>query len=151
MIDKLDISPNCHILTGYNPKKHLELLGYADKDFIDNLLSTNSSFENLLTVLVPEKSLVHLFVIVDKEADAEQIKSEVCNSNDLLKNVYAAIQKTVSNQEVTVIGTVVLPSITRNALSATNFPFLTNLTKTANTDNTSLSSSPRNSSNHKKH
>ena len=29
MIDKLDISPNCHILTGYNPKKHLELLGYT--------------------------------------------------------------------------------------------------------------------------
>jgi len=133
-LEKLNLTPTCRILTGYNPNKHLELLGYTDKDFIDNSLSTNLSFENVVTILVPEKSLILISVIVETE-NAEKFKSELHRCNDILKAVYAATQKSVSNQVVTIVGTMVLSKISRNELNASNFPFL-NMTQQAQTSNT---------------
>jgi len=132
-LEELNLSPTTRILTEYNPINHLKMLGFTDKHFDDNLISTNSTFQNVLTVLVPEKSLILIFVIVETKGSKE-IKSGVQMCNNILKTVNAAIQKTVSNQIVTIVGTIVLPAISKNELNASKFPFL-NLTQEEQTNN----------------
>ena len=54
-----------------------------------------------------------------------------------MKAVCCATQATVSNQVVTVVGTVVLPSISRNELNSMTFPFL-NVTETEKSKNSQI-------------
>jgi len=123
LFEMMHTSPNTRILTGYNVIKHLEMLGFEDKDFVNCSINRDWIFENTVTVLVPESSLILCCVVVDGK-DTDVVKSELEKCNDLMKAVYVANQKNISNQNVTVVGTIVLPLLTRKELQTKNLPFL---------------------------
>jgi len=113
---------NSRILTAYSPEMQLQILGFEDKDFHDHLIDKDLSFENTITVLVPGKSLILINVVVDGN-DADEVKTQLKKCNNLMKAVYAANHKYISNQHVTIVGTIIFPSISAEQLQTTNFPF----------------------------
>ena len=84
--------PSTAIITGYNPVKHLKLLGFTDKYFEENSLTTDLFFENVVTVFDPKASLILVCLIVETEK-AEGIYIELQKVNSILKVVYAAAYK----------------------------------------------------------
>jgi len=123
MLEKICISPDCRILTGYNPMKQLAILGFEDKDFDDYLINQYLTFENTVTVLVPKSSLIVINIVVD-ESDAIEVKSELKKCNDFMKAVYAINHKYISHQFVTVVGTIIFSSISSEQMQTKYFPFL---------------------------
>ena len=75
-----DLLPTNRIVTGYSPVEHLALLGFTDKDFIDNSINMHSGFENVVTVLVPEKSMILMTVVVEEGMNAEEVRSGFQNA-----------------------------------------------------------------------
>ena len=125
LFEKIHTSPNSRILTGYNPVKHLEVLGFEDKDFDDCFINKEWNFENTVTVLVPENLLI-LFGTVVESKNYEEVKAELKKCNDWMKAVYAANQKNISNRQVTIVGTIIFTSISKEELYTiiSYFPFL---------------------------
>ena len=80
------------------------------------------SFKNVVTVLAPQKSLILVSVIVETD-NAEVVKSELHNLNNILKSVYAAAYENISNKTMKVIGTLVLPAISKTTLQSSPFLF----------------------------
>jgi len=133
MFENIPTSSSSRILTGYNPIEHLKVLGFEDKDFDKSCINKESTFENTVTVLVPDRSLIVFNMVVDRN-DAEEVKTEIMKCNDLIKALYAANQKNLSNQYVAVVGTIVLQSIPKDQFQTT-FPFLNLVNNESRQDN----------------
>ena len=116
-------SPSTRILTAYDPIKHLKVLGFKGKDFDDCSISEDATFENTVTILSPEKSLIVLNVVVDG-SDPDDVKEQLRKCNEMMKAVYLANHENISKQHVTIVGTIILSSISTNQLTTTSFPFL---------------------------
>ena len=123
LLEELHGSLDNRILTGHNAIFHLEVLGYSEKDLNDHNINKHSTCDNVVTFLVPESFLIVVCVVVDGN-DTEMIKAEMKKCNGILKAIHISNQKHLASQYISVMGTLVLPSIARHQLQ--EFGFLLN-------------------------
>jgi len=126
MIEQIHKSPNSRILTGYNPFHHLKVLGFQEKDFDDCTIDKYPTCNNVLTILVPDSLLIVVCVVVDGN-DEEEIQSQLQKCNDLLKATHIANRNNLADQYIAIIGTLVLPTMSKNQLQKSEFFFLNKL------------------------
>ena len=111
LVTKLEQHPSFNegkILVGYNPVKHLQLLGLKDKE-IEEIFHADKQTEyddNTIVCIYPEQNIVFAYVVgSDKQCLAEDVEK----LNQLLVTLYHVNHDILQNEHFTMTGIIVLP------------------------------------------
>ncbi|XP_066910651.1 uncharacterized protein [Clytia hemisphaerica] len=111
-VDKLNTSLTKHgdqysILSEYNPKMHLKLLG-LDKIRFESILHNlpESFYKNCVVMVHAKKSCVCVFVVID---DISKLTENLKALNNILKTIYFASFELFCTEYLSITGTLVFP------------------------------------------
>ncbi|XP_066920992.1 uncharacterized protein [Clytia hemisphaerica] len=111
-VDKLNTSLSKHgdqysILSEYNPKTHLKLLG-LDKISFESILHNlpESFYKNCVVMVHAKKRCVCVFVVID---DISKLTENLKALNNILKSIYFASFELFCTEYLSITGTLVFP------------------------------------------